>query len=62
MDAGWSISISFWQPAKAGHWHLPGIGEKSQAAILEAAKQMTHLQERIPYKTALKRATDCVKF
>ncbi len=41
---------------------LPGMGEKSQAAILEAAKQMTHLQERIPYKTALKRATDCVKF
>ncbi len=41
---------------------LPGMGEKSQAAILEAAKQMTHLQERIPYAKALKRAEDCVKF
>lgn len=41
---------------------LPGMGEKSQAGILEAAAQMTHLQERIPYAKALKRAEDCVRF
>ena len=41
---------------------LPGMGAKSQAGILEAVKQMTHLQERVPYAKARRRAEDCVKF
>lgn len=41
---------------------LPGMGEKSQAGIVEAMNQMTHLQERIPYKKALKRAEDYLDF
>lgn len=40
---------------------LPGMGEKSQAGIIEALKQMTHLQKRIPRDKALKRATDLLK-
>jgi len=41
---------------------LPGMGEKSQAGIVEAMNQMTHLQSRIPYAKALKRAEDYLKF
>ncbi len=41
---------------------LPGMGEKSQAAIVESLSQMTHLKERTPYATALKQAEDMIAY
>lgn len=41
---------------------LPGMGEKSQAGILESLGQMTHLKERTPYAKALKQAEEVIKF
>lgn len=41
---------------------LPGMGEKSQAAILESLSQMTHLKERTPYAVALKQAEDMIAY
>jgi DNA polymerase (family 10) len=41
---------------------LPGMGEKSQAAILESLAQATHLKERTPYAKALKQAETVIKF
>lgn len=41
---------------------LPGMGEKSEAAILEAVRQMTHLQKRIPYETAREQAEAYLSF
>lgn len=41
---------------------LPGMGEKSQASILESLNQMTHLKERTPYAVALKQAEDMIAY
>ncbi|MFA4814813.1 MAG: nucleotidyltransferase domain-containing protein [Candidatus Gracilibacteria bacterium] len=41
---------------------LPGMGEKSQAGILEALAQMTYLKDRVPYAKALKQAQEVIKF
>lgn len=41
---------------------LPGMGEKSQAGILESLNQMTHLKERTPYAVALKQAEDMIAY
>lgn len=41
---------------------LPGMGEKSQTAILESLAQMTHLKERTPYAVALKQAEDMIEY
>lgn len=41
---------------------LPGMGEKSQSAIMESLSQMTHLKERTPYAVALKQAEDMIAY
>lgn len=41
---------------------LPGMGEKSQTAILESLSQQTHLKERTPYAIALKQAEDMIAY
>ncbi|MFA6023597.1 MAG: nucleotidyltransferase domain-containing protein [Candidatus Gracilibacteria bacterium] len=41
---------------------LPGMGEKSQAGILESLAQMTHLKERVPYAFALKEAKEVLTY
>ncbi len=41
---------------------LPGMGEKSEEAIIEALKQKTHMKKRIPLATAEKEAKAYIKY
>ena len=41
---------------------LPGMGEKSEAGILEALKQKTHMKKRIPHDLAKNEADEYVKY
>ncbi len=41
---------------------LPGMGEKSEKAILESIQESTHLKERIPIKVALPEAEAYVEY
>lgn len=41
---------------------LPGMGEKSQAVILDALNQLSFSKERIPYAEALKRAEKAMEY
>lgn len=41
---------------------LPGMGEKSQEAVLKSLDQATHLKERIPLKAAKKAAAEYLKY
>lgn len=41
---------------------LAGMGEKSQASIIESLNQMTHLKERIPYEIAVSQAEDIINY
>lgn len=41
---------------------LPGMGQKSQAAIVEALNQATYLNKRFPYAEALKEAKTLIRY